>query len=288
VSPLCSGSRRRAARALTRGAFPQQYPLPAWWGLTWVSIGLSRRNSPPPQPVTSPTSVGRLRTALRSRSSVNPHWPHSSSPPTTARRCPWPGSTVSAGCKPTTTTTASTPRPADAVGSFRVPLVHHRRHQRQAPVERVPLPAAVRPQHCVLLGVGSSTNRYALDDSAHTGTSSTESPLVAVTNAASTCSTTTRASRPPVLDPNRPDLGVTQETGQLWASPAHAGPDLGHDPTGVAPTPRRHTPGLRLQIRPLVMRGHPHLHHGPAGHVIHGHVDHDRPNGERAPASDLP
>jgi hypothetical protein len=45
-------------------------------GRTCVSIGLSRRNSPPPQPVTLPTSAARLRAAFRSRSSVNSHWPH--------------------------------------------------------------------------------------------------------------------------------------------------------------------------------------------------------------------
>jgi hypothetical protein len=38
------------------------------------------------------------------------------------------------------------------VGRFHLPLVHHRRHQRQAPVEREPLPAAVRPQRGFLGG----------------------------------------------------------------------------------------------------------------------------------------
>jgi hypothetical protein len=79
-------------------------------------------------------------------------------------------------------------------------------------------------------------------------TTTTRRPCAA--NAASKRSTPHRPAGAPVLDHNRPDLGVTQKTGQCWASPVHTEPGLVHDlahPKGVAPTPRRHSPGLRLQ-----------------------------------------
>jgi hypothetical protein len=58
------------------------------------------------------------------------------------------------------------------VGRLRLPLVHRRRHQGESPGERVPLPAAVRPQHRVLLRGRVERESVRLDDSGHAGTSS--------------------------------------------------------------------------------------------------------------------